>query len=58
MSLLIATLAYGGASPELAPAKVGVLAGSVIAGVGGFAILRGARSADAGSISASQVPDG
>jgi NhaA family Na+:H+ antiporter len=47
MSLFIATLAYGEASPELALAKVGILAASVIAGVGGFVILRGARSVEA-----------
>lgn len=58
MSLFIATLAYGEASPELALAKVGVLAASVIAGVCGFAILRGARSADAASTAASQAPHG
>jgi NhaA family Na+:H+ antiporter len=47
MSLFIATLAYGDGSTELALAKVGILAASVVAGLGGFAILRGAPSRDA-----------
>ncbi len=41
MSLFIATLAYGDGSRELALGKVGILAASIIAGVGGFLILRG-----------------
>ena len=57
MSLFIATLAYGEASSELALAKVGVLAASVVAGLGGFLILRGARSVHARPITA-QVPRG
>ena len=40
MSLFIAALAYGEGSPELDRAKIGILAASVIAGVGGFLILR------------------
>ena len=55
MSLFIATLAYGEASPELALAKVGILAASVIAGVGGFVILRGARYVEPRPMSASGV---
>jgi NhaA family Na+:H+ antiporter len=43
MSLFIATLAYGDGSRELALAKIGILAASIIAGLGGFLILRGAR---------------
>jgi NhaA family Na+:H+ antiporter len=46
MSLFIAALAYGEDSTELAMAKVGVLAASVIAGLGGYAILRAVRPAD------------
>jgi Na+:H+ antiporter, NhaA family len=45
MSLFIGTLAYGDGSPELALAKIGTLAASIAAGIGGFAILRGAGSA-------------
>ncbi len=44
MSLFIATLAYGEGAAELALAKVGVLAASIVAGAGGFAILRTAKS--------------
>ncbi len=40
MSLFIAALAYGDGTDELAMAKIGVLAASVIAGLGGFALLR------------------
>jgi NhaA family Na+:H+ antiporter len=40
MSLFIGTLAYGEGSPELALAKVAILLASVLAGVGGFVILR------------------
>ena len=40
MSLFIAALAYGEGSAELAVAKVGILLASVVAGIGGFAILR------------------
>ena len=43
MSLFIATLAYGDGSPELALAKIGILGASIAAGIGGFAILRGAK---------------
>jgi NhaA family Na+:H+ antiporter len=46
MSLFIAALAYGEDSTELAMAKVGVLAASVIAGLGGFTVLRAVRPAD------------
>ena len=49
MSLFIGTLAYGEGSPELALAKIGVLAASIVAGIGGFAILRGARESDGSS---------
>jgi NhaA family Na+:H+ antiporter len=41
MSLFIGTLAYGDGSAELALAKIGVLAASIVAGIGGFVILRG-----------------
>lgn len=44
MSLFIAALAYGEESPELALAKIGILGASVIAGIGGFVVLRGAGS--------------
>ena len=44
MSLFIGTLAYGDGSPELALAKISILAASIVAGIGGFAILRGAGS--------------
>ena len=40
MSLFIGTLAYGEESAELGLAKMGVLVASVIAGVGGYAVLR------------------
>ncbi|HET9345622.1 MAG TPA: Na+/H+ antiporter NhaA [Candidatus Limnocylindrales bacterium] len=40
MSLFIAGLAYGEGSVELDRAKVGILAASVIAGVGGYLVLR------------------
>jgi NhaA family Na+:H+ antiporter len=49
MSLFIATLAYGDGSPELALAKIGILAASIAAGIGGFAILRGARPTENGT---------
>lgn len=39
MSLFISDLAFGG-GPVLALAKIGILVASVIAGVGGYAILR------------------
>jgi NhaA family Na+:H+ antiporter len=42
MSLFVAGLAYG-ESPLLAFAKVGILAASVVAGLGGYAILRRTR---------------
>jgi NhaA family Na+:H+ antiporter len=51
MSLFIGALAYGEASPELAVAKVGILVASVIAGVGGYALLRAATP------SAGDTPD-
>ncbi len=40
MSLFIAALAYGESSAELAFGKVGILAASILAGAGGFLILR------------------
>jgi len=40
MSLFVATLAYGEGSAELALAKFAILVASVIAGVGGYLILR------------------
>jgi Na+/H+ antiporter NhaA len=40
MSLFIAGLAYGEGAAELDAAKVGILAASLIAGAGGFVILR------------------
>lgn len=40
MSLFIASLAFGDGTTELALAKVGILGASVIAGLGGFIILR------------------
>jgi NhaA family Na+:H+ antiporter len=40
MSLFIAGLAFGG-TPLLAAAKVGIVAASLLAGVGGWLILRG-----------------
>ena len=39
MSLFVATLAYGEGSPELTLAKVGILAASLVAGVGAFVTL-------------------
>jgi Na+:H+ antiporter, NhaA family len=45
MSLFIATLAYGDSAAELDLAKVAILGASVIAGVGGFVLLRGADTA-------------
>ena len=39
MSLFIAGLAFG-EGPMLALAKVGILAASVVAGVGGYLVLR------------------
>jgi NhaA family Na+:H+ antiporter len=44
MSLFVATLAYGDGAVALDLAKVGILAASLIAGVGGFTILRGAAT--------------
>ncbi len=58
MSLFIATLAYGEASPDLELAKVGALVATVIAGLGGFTILHGARFGDAESARASRVAHG
>ncbi len=58
MSLFIGTLAYGEASPDLELAKVGVLVATVIAGVGGFAILRGAASGEETSGLAPEVARG
>lgn len=43
MSLFVGDLAYG-ESPALALSKIGILAASVIAGVGGYLILRSTRS--------------
>jgi NhaA family Na+:H+ antiporter len=43
MSLFVADLAFG-ATPALALAKIGILIASVIAGVGGYLILRGSSS--------------
>jgi NhaA family Na+:H+ antiporter len=50
MSLFVADLAFG-ASPTLALAKIGILTASVVAGVGGYLILRsvGPRRSVAGS---------
>jgi NhaA family Na+:H+ antiporter len=45
MSLFIATLAYGDGAAELDLAKVAILGASLIAGAGGFVILRGANTA-------------
>ena len=42
MSLFIAGLAYGEGSPELALAKIGILAASIVAGVGAVVVLRSA----------------
>jgi Na+:H+ antiporter, NhaA family len=39
MSLFIASLAYGDGTPELGLAKVGILSASLIAGLGGMAVL-------------------
>jgi Na+/H+ antiporter NhaA len=44
MSQFIAALAYGDGAAELATAKIGILAASLIAAAGGFAILRGAST--------------
>jgi NhaA family Na+:H+ antiporter len=46
MSLFIASLAFG-TTPLLAMAKVGILAGSTIAGIAGWLLLRGNRRAGA-----------
>lgn len=46
MSLFVGTLAYGDGSPELALAKVGILAASLVAGLGGFLILRTAAPSE------------
>jgi Na+:H+ antiporter, NhaA family len=46
MSLFIATLAYGDSTSELAMAKAGILAASVIAGLGGFGLLRAVPTHD------------
>ena len=43
MSLFVADLAFG-ATPALALAKIGILAASVIAGLGGYLILRGSSA--------------
>lgn len=43
MSLFISDLAFGG-GPVLAPAKIGILVASLVAGVGGYLILRAAAS--------------
>jgi NhaA family Na+:H+ antiporter len=40
MSLFIGSLAYGEGSAELTLAKIGILAASLLAGIGGFTILR------------------
>lgn len=48
MSLFIANLAFNDAS-MLTSAKVGILAASLVAGVGGFLILKSARAAPSGS---------
>ena len=45
MSLFVADLAFG-ESPALALSKIGILAASVVAGVGGYLILRSARRAE------------
>jgi NhaA family Na+:H+ antiporter len=45
MSLFVANLAFPEPLPELAAAKVGILAASLIAGVGGAAVIAGARTA-------------
>lgn len=45
MSLFIADLAFG-ATPPLSIAKVGVLAASLVAGAGGYVILRNVKPAD------------
>jgi len=43
VALFIAALAYPDAPPLLAQAKVGILVGSLVAGVGGSLVLRGTR---------------
>jgi NhaA family Na+:H+ antiporter len=43
MSLFIGGLAYGEGTPQLALAKLGILVASVIAGIGGYTVLRRAR---------------
>jgi Na+/H+ antiporter NhaA len=43
MSLFVGDLAYD-ESPALALSKIGILAASVIAGVGGYLVLRSTRS--------------
>lgn len=58
MSLFIATLAYGDGSEELALAKVGILGASIIAGIGGFLVLRTAGSLGEVTTPASEVPAG
>ena len=45
MSLFIAALAYGG-TPTEGLAKIGILGASVIAGIGGMAILRSGPAGD------------
>jgi NhaA family Na+:H+ antiporter len=45
MSLFIASLAFGGDSDVLASAKVGILAGSLVSGVGGWLLFRRAGAA-------------
>ena len=42
MSLFIAGLAFGGGSPQESAAKIGILAGSIIAALCGYALLSGA----------------
>jgi NhaA family Na+:H+ antiporter len=58
MSLFIATLAYGEESREIALAKVGILAASIIAGLGGFLILQGARHSKDASTPATERSSG
>ena len=43
VALFIAALAYADAPPLLAQAKLGILVGSLVAGVGGSLVLRGTR---------------
>lgn len=55
MSLFIANLAFNDAS-MLASAKVGILAVSLVAGVGGFLILKSTRTASSGSDGGPRLP--